>query len=95
MDKGGKVFLGLIGATAVIGVIVLTTRPTQAAPPGTKADVLGQVLDQFNNPVAAVTVTLGDIITSTNNNGNFLFSGIDIGDYSMSFVKAGYQTVIK
>ena len=41
MDKNSKVALGVLGLGAVITAVVLATRKTSAAAPGTSSDGIG------------------------------------------------------
>ena len=57
------------------------------------AKVSGRVTDWAGNPIRDVTVKLGHLVTATDNDGKYGFSGIRPGIYDVSFAKAGYQTV--
>ena len=91
MDRGGKFVLGALGVGAGITAIVMLARPAKAATPGT-GTMTGLVLDAFG-PLPGVRVTLDGRATTTDNRGVFGFSNVVEGAYSMSFSKAGYQTV--
>ena len=90
MDRGGKVFLGLLGLGTVITAVVVFSQPTKA-PAGT-GTLTGLVSDLLG-PLPGVRVTLDGRATMTGSGGTFTFAGVIEGAYSMSFSKAGYQTV--
>ena len=90
MDKSGKVFLGVAALTFTVGAVVLATRPAKAAP--ATGTLTGLVADAIG-PLPGVRVTLDGRATMTGSGGTFTFAGVIEGAYSMSFSKAGYQTV--
>ena len=59
------------------------------------AKVMGTVTDAKNNnaPLAGVTVKLGSLTTTTDNDGTYLFESLIIDDYSITFSKTGYVAV--
>jgi len=55
------------------------------------APVSGTVTDTEGNAVAGATVRVGNYATETDAEGKYLFEGIQIGEYSFSVSKPGYQ----
>jgi hypothetical protein len=91
VKTGEKVALVGVGSTLAIGAIVLLARPAKAAPPGT-GTLTGLVMDAVG-PLPGVRVTLDSKATTTDGAGTFTFAGVVPGPYSMSFSKAGYETL--
>lgn len=59
------------------------------------AKVMGTVTDAKNNnaPLAGVTVKLGLLTTTTNNEGKYLFESLIVDNYSITFSKTNYVAV--
>lgn len=59
------------------------------------AKVMGTVTDAKNNdaPLAGVTVKLGLLTTTTNNEGKYLFESLIVDNYSITFSKNNYVAV--
>ena len=55
------------------------------------APVSGTVTDTEGNLIAGATVRIGNNAAETDENGNYFFEAIQIGDYAFSVAKAGYQ----
>jgi len=56
-------------------------------------NIEGVVIDGKGKPVANVTVTLSNGMTATTNStGHFVFEGVNIGEYNVTFSKDGYVT---
>ena len=55
------------------------------------APVSGTVTDTEGNAVAGATVRVGNYAAETDENGAYYFEGIQIGEYSFSVSKPGYQ----
>ena len=55
------------------------------------APVSGTVTDTEGNPVAGATVRVGNYAAETDAEGKYFFEGIQIGEYSFSVSKPGYQ----
>ena len=55
------------------------------------APVSGTVTDTKGNAVAGATVRVGNYAAETDENGAYFFEGIQIGEYSFSVSKPGYQ----
>lgn len=89
---GGKALLGLAALGAAITTVVLVTRRAGAAPG--VADVSGFVSDVQGLPIAGVSITLGTFETSSDGAGAYSFLDVASGSYTMTFSKAGYQTVV-
>lgn len=98
MADGKKAAIGLGIGGAVIAGLMLATRakavPTPAPPapsPGL-CTLYGTVTDaRTNKPIPGAIVTLDGMETDTNENGYFVFSDIESGDYTMSVTKEGYE----
>lgn len=77
--------------TLVAGSLVLFSPSLQ----NTAGTISGQVVDAVTNaPLAGVTLSVGvgNITTTTANDGRFSVSGIAAGAYSLSFTRLGYTT---
>lgn len=59
------------------------------------AKVMGTVTDAKNNnaPLAGVTVKLGSLTTTTDNEGKYLFESLIVDNYSITFSKTNYVAV--
>ena len=59
------------------------------------AKVMGTVTDAKNNnaPLAGVTVKLGSLATTTDNEGKYLFESLIVDNYSITFSKTNYVAV--
>lgn len=55
--------------------------------------VTGLVYDYHGGRIPGATVKLGDLVTTTNSTGNFVFSGVKQGIYTIVVEKSGYSTV--
>lgn len=63
--------------------------------PPALATLTGQVVDVVTGlPLAGVKVVLGGSIHYTDSNGFYNYTNLTPGDYSISFEKAGYQTLV-
>lgn len=59
------------------------------------ANLYGKVTDAvIGEAIAGVLVTLNDIETYTDTEGNYAFSDLELGEYTLEFSKAGYQTLV-
>ena len=96
MDKNSKVALGVLGLGAVITAVVLATRKTSAAAPGTSS-LTGVVTDAVMfTEIAGVLVTLGTLSAYTDSSGSFSFP--DVSKYvgqamNLNCTKTGYKEV--
>ena len=94
--KGFVVVLGLLGLGAVITAVVLATRKTSAAAPGTSS-LTGVVTDAVMfTEIAGVLVTLGTLSAYTDSSGSFSFP--DVSKYvgqamNLNCTKTGYKEV--
>ena len=87
--KNVAIILGVGGALA--GAILLATRAKAAE----LANLYGKVIDAVTGqPIAGVLVTLDGMQTYTNNGGNYAFTNLETGAYSISFEKEGYLTAV-
>jgi hypothetical protein len=55
----------------------------------TSGGVWGQILDTSYNPVADVSVVVGDRIAITDSTGNYSLMGLNAGSYKLSFYLGG------
>ncbi|MDL2213195.1 carboxypeptidase-like regulatory domain-containing protein [Bacteroides sp. OttesenSCG-928-J23] len=57
--------------------------------------VTGMIVDDFNDPVSGVTVTITDMEGSetTGSDGKFTFTNVPMDRHAITFTKKGYQTV--
>lgn len=91
MAKTGAIVVGLVIAT--VAVVAIAAK-SGAAPPTELADVFGLVSDADRYPLEGVTVMLGSLQTTTDQDGMYYFSDVNPGSYSMRFEKAGYEVVV-
>jgi uncharacterized membrane protein len=86
--QGGSMSISLQEGDNVLNVQMIPTGSPQAA-------LIGQVTDaDTGQPISQVKVTLGTLVTYTNSSGQYSFEGLNPGNYSVSFEKTGYQTVV-
>ena len=52
---------------------------------------MGTVNDNDGNPIAGVTVSAGEIKTTTGDSGNFVLENVQPGNYTLRFSKTGYK----
>ncbi|WP_235507757.1 MSCRAMM family protein [Agromyces sp. Root1464] len=55
--------------------------------------VSGNVSDSEGNPMGGVSVTIGDVTTTTDSDGNYLFDQVPVGDYTATITTPGGYTV--
>ena len=63
----------------------------------TSAKIVGTILDSKNGdqPLAGVTVSIGSIFTTTGNDGKYALEDLAIDDYTVTFSKTDYSTIVK
>ena len=95
---GRKIFEGLSRPLALLAILVLAT--SAAFGQVTSADILGTVTDATGAVVPNATVTLVNLGTNekrtenTNGSGDYTFSLLPVGHYSVSVKAAGFQASI-
>ncbi|MCP4722880.1 MAG: carboxypeptidase regulatory-like domain-containing protein, partial [Desulfobacteraceae bacterium] len=53
--------------------------------------ISGQVTDNLGNPISGVSVSNGSGSTTTNSSGNYSFSNLSPGTYTLASSKSGYN----
>ena len=70
----------------------LNVRMTPILPP--VANLYGVVTDaETGSPLSGVKVTIDGLTTYTDASGNYGFTGLTPGSYTITFEKEGYETV--
>lgn len=84
-------FAGIITREQLDQVLALPAPP---APP--VANLYGVVTDaQTGYPISGVKVTIDGLTTYTNASGNYGFTGLSPGSYTITFEKDGYETLVR
>jgi protocatechuate 3,4-dioxygenase beta subunit len=85
----GKV-LGVVAGVGLAALLIaVNAKPTSATG---LAELSGQVLDDYGRPVSGVTVNLSGLITTTDADGRYQYTGLQPGIYMISFTKEGYES---
>ena len=97
MANKGVMVVGGLAAGALL--VFLLTRKAGAAPPPPpppgKANLYGKVTDAATGqPISGVLAILDSLTTLTDSVGNYLFTDLNPGGYSLQFSKDGYETAI-
>ena len=80
--------------TLVEGDNVLNVPLTPIPPP--VANLYGVVTDaQTGYPISGVKVTIDGLTTYTDASGNYGFTGLSPGSYTIAFEKDGYETLVR
>lgn len=80
--------------TLVEGDNVLNVPLTPIPPP--VANLYGVVTDaQTGYPISGVKVTIDGLTTYTDASGNYGFTGLSPGSYTITFEKDGYETLVR
>lgn len=88
--KSRGIIIGLVIAGALIYAL---TKPVRAAPLPGLANLYGRITDsETGNPIAGALVTLNGMSVYTDSGGNYAFIDLELGSYSGSASKAGYET---
>ena len=64
---------------------------TESAPPIETGDIEGSVVDENGDPVIGAAVTIEGYSTTTDENGNYSFTDIPVGNYTVTVKKSGYE----
>lgn len=84
--------LGL-GAAAVVGLAAMA-KGAVTPPPAGKATLYGKVTDYSTGvPLAGATLTLDGAQASTDSGGNYTFSDVEPGSYTLTLTKSGYISI--
>lgn len=60
------------------------------------ANLYGKVTDaQTGYPLSGVKVTINSLVTYTDAGGNYGFTGLSPGSYTITFEKDGYETLVR
>jgi hypothetical protein len=83
-----------VAITIVEGTNTLNVTMVLIPPP--VGQLTGKVTDSATGAaISGVTVTLAGTTTQTDSSGNYGFTGITPGSYTVTFAKAGYNTVTR
>ena len=83
-----------MAVTLVEGNNELNIAMTPIPPP--VANLYGVVTDaETGAPISGVLVTLDGLTAYTGANGVYLFEGLTPGSYTITFEKAGYETLVR
>jgi len=66
----------------------------QMVPIAVPTNLYGIVSDIDMVPLSGVSVTLDGLVTTTDNLGQYQFTDLVPGNYTITFVKEGYETVV-
>lgn len=94
VPTGVIVGLGAASAAAIgLGLWLLTRRPEEPEPPEPSlANLYGKVTDsQTGQSIADVIVDLNGLEAYTDAQGNYIFTNINPGSYTVTFGKEGYE----
>lgn len=86
--------------TAIFSTMLLGTLASCEKNPqednSNKGTIVGTVVDNLDNPVDGVTVTIKDVegTAVTGADGTFTFKNVPVAKQSLTFTKAGYLTVV-
>ena len=70
------------------------TLNVQMVPIAVPTNLYGIVSDIDMVPLPGVSVTLDGLVTTTDSLGQYQFTDLVPGNYTITFVKAGYETVV-
>ena len=83
-----------MSVTILAGSNSLNFEMTPSVVPPTKGTLTGQVTDATTGqPINGVTVSLSGVTTTTDSSGNYGFTNITPGTYTLTFTKSGYNTL--
>jgi len=97
MKKGTAIGIGAIMVTAATVAVIATTQSKSGnTTSGNKGSLSGKVTDDdTGEPIQGVSVAIEGNTSTTDSNGNYGFTGIPAGTYTVTFSKTGYTTVTK
>jgi len=87
--------LGVGGGTALVLALAREKEaPPEEGPPPGLANLYGKVTDAVTgDPISGVLVTLNGMQVYTDAEGNYAFTDLDPGTYSLFFQKGGYEEI--
>ena len=85
-----------IGLALAVGLAALAWAAPPEPPPG-RANLYGKVTDAVTGyPLLGVRVAIGDdYVIFTDASGNYGFTGLTPGAYTIQFSKDGYETLVR
>ena len=84
-----------LGVGAGLGLLLAVARREEEVPPVVLANLYGRVTDDATGePVADVLGTLNGLEFYTDAGGNYAFTDLEPGSYTISFGKEGYEPVV-
>ena len=93
MKKDRKGILAIGIAAVVAAGIWLASRAKPSPPPPGLANLYGKVTDAVTRtPVSNVLVTLDGMQVYTDAKGDYAFTNLEPGAYTITFEKEGYET---
>lgn len=93
-QKGGYEEIEMADITLQEGNNVLDVPLSPIPPP--VANLYGMVTDaETGSPLSGVKVTIDGLVTYTDASGNYGFTGLTPGNYTVTFEKEGYETEVR
>ncbi len=93
-QKGGYEEIEMADITLLEGNNVLDVSLTPIPPP--VANLYGKVIDaETGSPLSGVKITIDGLVTYTDASGNYVFTGLAPGSYTITFEKEGYETEVR
>lgn len=93
-QKGGYEEIEMADITLLEGNNMLDVPLTPIPPP--VANLYGKVIDaETGSPLSGVKITIDGLVTYTDASGNYVFTGLTPGNYTVTFEKEGYETEVR
>ncbi len=84
----------ILGVGAGLGLLAALAREAPPTPPPGRANLYGKVTDSVTgDPISGVMVTLDGMQVYTDAQGNYAFTDLETGTYSLFFQKGGYEEI--
>lgn len=97
IEKAFMPMMMVVMMAAVIQQLIPTQEapaPIPPAPPSGLANLYGKVTDASTGKgIPGVLVVLDGGQTSTDSNGNYVFTNLEVGEYEVEFSKEGYESM--
>ena len=95
-DGKAAVVVGIgLGALALIYLATRAKAAPPPPPPPGLATLYGQVKDAITGEaISGVLVSLNGLETHTNGGGDYAFTDLEPGAYTLTFSKEGYETAV-